>query len=137
MKKIVKTMLVILMSIITLTGKTKDPYHLFLDGEFLHKKNINYTVYKMGKDGVYHSEYRDKARKYYSITCDVGSKYLIRFQDKDQNVKFLMIDAVKCGYFMVDVDWRKPTDGKITLEKTGYVLTPFTNIAKAALLAKN
>jgi hypothetical protein len=47
-----------------------------------------------------------------------------------------MIDAVERGYFMADVDWSKPYDGKITLEKIGYCLTPFTNMPRSAQLAQ-
>lgn len=120
MKKFINSLIVVLLCITSVQGKTKDPYHLFLDGEFLHKKNVNFTVYKMGKDGVFYSEYRDKARKYYSITCDVGHKYLIRFQDKDQNVKFLMLDVTHAGLFTIDVDFSRSYDAMLTFTKNGY-----------------
>lgn len=116
-----------LLCITSIQAKGRDPHHLILEGEFLHKKNINYTVYKMNHEGTFVSEYRSKARKYYSIACDLGAKYLIRFQDKNQNVKFLMIDVTQTGTFIIDVDFCKEYDAVLKLTKNGYSLTPLTN----------
>lgn len=127
MKKLINSLIVVLLCITSVQGKTKDPYHLILEGEFLHQKNVNYTVYKMNNEGTFVSEYRSKARKYYSITCDVGAKYLIRFQDKNQNVKFLMLDVTQSGTFTIDVDFCKEYDAVLRLTKNGYSLTPLTS----------
>lgn len=107
----------------------KDPYHLIVEGQFLAEKHIQYTVYKKDARGIFVSEFRDKAKKYFYVSCDKGSEYIVRFQDKHGNVKFLMIDATKEGYFQVDVDFAKPYDAKIYLTKVGYALTPLTNSA--------
>lgn len=124
MKKFINSIIVMLLCITSIQAKGRDPHHLILEGEFLHKKNINYTVYKMNSEGTFISEYRTKARKYYSITCDVGSKYLIRFQDKDQNVKFLMLNVTKSGTFTIDVDFCRSYDAVLTFTKNGYAITP-------------
>lgn len=130
-------MIIMLMSVISLQAKHRDPYHFIVEGEFLAQKNINYTVFKQTTSGKFVAIEHTKARKYYRVECNTGEKYIIRFQNKKGDVKFLMIDAVERGYFIADVDWRKPYDGKITLEKIGYCLTPFTNMTKPVLLAKN
>jgi len=126
MKKIV-TMLFIILGIVTTQAKMNDPYHLILEGQFLSEKNIHYTIYKMDSEGTFKSIERTKSRRYYSITCDVGEKYLIRFQDKNQNVKFLIVEATKPGYFGANVDFRKSYDAVIRYTKNGYSITTLTN----------
>jgi hypothetical protein len=137
MKKIVTIMCIMLMSVMTLTGKNRDRYHFIVEGEFLADKNISYTIFQQDQTGKFVAIEHVKSRKYFLVECNTGHKYIVRFQNKKGDVKFLMIDAVERGYFMVDVDWSKPYDGKITLEKTGYALTPFTNIPRSALIAQN
>jgi len=137
MKKIVSIMLIALVSVMTLQGKTKDRWHFIVEGEFLAEKKISYTVFQQNDKGVFVAIDHAKARKYYHLEFNTGHKYVIRFQNKKGDVKFLMVDAVERGYFIADVDWRKPYDGKITLEKIGYCLTPFTNMPRSAQVAKN
>lgn len=106
----------------------KDPYHLIVEGEFIAQKNIHYTVYKLdAKSGLYKSEYRNKTRRYFYLECDRGARYLVRFQDKKGNIKFLMIEATREGYFGVNVDFNKSYDAVITYSKNGYMLTALTN----------
>lgn len=136
MKKIVTIMFIMLMSVISLQAKHRDPYHFVVEGEFLAEKNINYTVFKEATSGKFVAIEHTKARKYYRVECNTGEKYIIRFQNKKGDTKFLMIDAVQSGYFIADVDWRKPYDAKIILEKIGYCLIPLTNMTKLALLAQ-
>jgi hypothetical protein len=136
MKKIV-TLMFIVLSMVSLAGKAKDRYHFIVEGEFLSQKNVSYTIFEESKDGAFVAIEHVKARKYYFVECKVGKKYIVRFQNKQGDVKFLMIDAAKHGYFQVDVDWSKPYDGKITLEKIGYAVTPFLNIPKSALTSNN
>jgi len=113
---------------LTLPAKTKkDPYHLILEGKFLAEKNINCTVYRMDKRGVFVKESRLKARKYFSFTCDVGGKYIIRFEDKKHNTKFLMVDVTKTGYFTIDVDFSKSYDAILKFTKVGYRIEPLDN----------
>lgn len=131
MKKYLTMLLAALVCTFTATAsetKSKDPYHLVVQGEFLSKKNISYTVYKYDvKEDKFMSELRTKARKYFLISCDRGCKYIVRFQDKNGNTKFLMIDATREGSFLVDVDFSKPYDASLKYTKNGYSLTPLTN----------
>lgn len=136
MKKIVSIMLIALVSVMTLQGKTKDRWHFIVEGEFLAEKKISYTVFQEDSKGNFVAINHVKARKYYHLEFNTGHRYIVRFQNKKGDVKFLMIDAVERGYFVADVDWRKPYDGKITLEKIGYCLTPFNNTAKSDQMAK-
>lgn len=138
MKKITTIVIIMLVSMVSFAGKDKsrDRHHFIVEGSFLSQKNISYTVYQENQEGKFVAIERSKARKYYSFVFNTGHKYIIRFQNKKGDVKFLMVDAVQRGYFMVDVDWRKPYDGKITYEKIGYCLTPFTNMTKPVLLAQ-
>lgn len=137
MKKIVTLMLIVL-GITALQAKTKDPYHLILEGEFLNQKHVDYTVFMMNDEGTFISEFRDKGRKNFYILCDVGNKYIIRFQDKNRNVKFLLVDASRSGYFAVNVDFSKPYDAVIKDTKSGYSLTPIVDTKiKANLIVKN
>ena len=130
MKKIVTIMLVMLVSIASLAGKTKDPYHLIVEGTFIADKHINYTIFKMEKDGALVAVEHVKGRKYYFVECNVGDKYVVRFQNKKGNVKFLMIDASAHGYFEADIDWTQPYDGWIKRDKAKYRLTRICNAAK-------
>lgn len=113
--------------------KMKDPFHLIVEGKFLNQKNITYTVYKMDSRGIFVKESRTKGKRYFSITCDVQCKYIIRFEDRNRNVKFLMVDAAKGGYFNVDVDFSRKHDAILQLTKVGYSLIPLT----ANLMVKN
>jgi len=135
MKKIV-VMMIIVLGAMSFTTKTKNPFHLIVEGVFLADKNIKYTVYQMNASGDFVAIYRAKARKYYHIECSTGSKYIVRFQNRKGDVKFLMIDAVEYGYCGANVDWRKPYDGKISLEKNGYSLTAFDNSYRSKLLVQ-
>lgn len=141
MKQFISLLLITLVCVVTtkLEAKTKDPYHLLVQGEFLAKKNISYTVYKYDvKNDKFVSESRTKARKYFLISCDRGCKYIVRFQDKKGNTKFLLIDATREGEFVVDVDFSKPYDGMLRHTKNGYSLTPLTNsTVKKDYLAMN
>ncbi len=137
MKKIVSIMMITLVSMVSLAGNNKDRYHFVVEGEFLSQKKISYTVFQEDQKGNFVAIEHVKARKSYHVVCNTGHRYIVRFQNKKGDVKFLMIDAVQRGYFIADVDWRKPFDGKITLEKIGYCLTPFTNMTKPVLLAQN
>ncbi|TXG80304.1 MAG: hypothetical protein E6R13_08230 [Spirochaetes bacterium] len=103
MKKLINSIIVILLCVTTSQVKAKDPYHLIVEGEFLHKKNISYTVFQEDQKGNFVSIEHVKARKYYHVECNTGHRYIIRFQNKKGNVKFLMIDAVQRGYFIADV----------------------------------
>lgn len=130
MKQFISLLFITVMCLVTTTteAKTKDPYHLLVQGEFLSQKHISYTVYKYDvKKDKFVSESRTKARKYFLIHCDRGCKYIVRFQDKKGNTKFLMIDATREGEFVVDVDFRKPYDALLKHTKNGYSLTPLTN----------
>jgi len=124
---------------LSLTAKTKkDPYHFIVEGVFLSEKNISYTVFKMdNRTGDFVSESHSKGRKYFSVTCDVGFKYIVRFQDKAGDVKFLMLDVTRNGYFTVDVDFEKPWDGLLKYTVTGYHLTRINNGLKDNPLATN
>ena len=109
---------------------TKDPWHLIVEGSFVSEKNIHVTVYKQNTEGAFVSDTHEKCRKYYSITCNVGEKYILRFEDKHHNVKFLMVDATKQGYYAVDVDFSKSYDAKLFYNpKLGYALLRLTNSA--------
>ena len=133
MKKIV-LLLCMVLSTVAIAGKNKvkDPYHLILEGQFLAEKNVVYTIYKMDSEGTFKSIEHRKAKRYYSITCDVGEKYLIRFQDKKQNVKFLMVEASKSGYFGANVDFNKSYDAVVKYTKNGYSITLLTNSGLAS-----
>lgn len=130
MKKIVAIMLVMLVSVASLTGKTKDPYHFIVEGTFIADKHIAYTIFKMEKDGDLVAVEHVKGRKYYFVECNVGDRYVVRFQNKKGNVKFLMIDASTYGYFQADIDWTQPYDGWIKKDKAKYRLTRICNAAK-------
>lgn len=136
MKKIVTMMLVMLVSVTALAGKTKDPYHFVVEGEFLADKNIHCTIFEQDKSGNFVALEHTKARKYFHVECNVGHKYIVRFQNKKGDVKFLMIDASTNGYFQTDVDWKRPFDGLIKKEKIGYCLTVLTNGNRPVLLAQ-
>lgn len=136
MKKIVAIMCIMLVSMTALSGKPKDPFHLIVEGSFLSSKNIHYTVYKETKQGTFVSIEHTKAHKYYHIECNTGDKYLVRFQNKKGNVKFLMIDASTYGYFQADVDWSKSYDGLIKKEKVGYCLVALTKGNRPLALAQ-
>lgn len=136
MKKLINSIVVILLCVTSLQATGKEPKHLIVEGEFLNDKNVNYTIFQSADDGKFVAVEHVKARKYFLVECNIGYKYIVRFQNKKGDVKFLMIDAAQKGYFMVDVDWQKPYDGKITFEKTGYALTPFTNSAESYLTNK-
>jgi hypothetical protein len=127
MKKIV-TIMLIMLSVTTLTAK--DPYHFIVQGSFIADKNIKYTIFKMEKNGALVAIEHVKGRKYYFVECNVGDKYVVRFQNKKGNVKFLMIDASANGYFQADLDWTQPYDGWIKREKAKYKLTRICNAAK-------
>lgn len=130
MKSIIKLVIIALLCSIDLSAsKNKDPYHLIVEGAFLNHKHIQYTVYRMNeKTGVFESELRTSARKYFQVACDVGTKYIVRFQDKTGNVKFLMINATRSDYFIVDVDFGKPYDAVIKDTKNGYSVTPIDDL---------
>ena len=138
MKKIVTLMLIVL-STVVLAGKNKvrDPYHFVVEGSFIATKNVSYTIFKENKEGTFVCIERTKARKVYRVECNTGGRYLVRFQNKKGDVKFLMIDASTYGYFQADVDWRKPYDGLIKKEKIGYCLVTLTNGNGRALIAQN
>ena len=122
----------------SVTAKTKkDPYHFIVEGAILAQKNISYTVFKMdNKSGDFVSESHCKIRKHFSVMCDVGFKYIVRFQDKKGNVKFLMLDVTRNGSFTVDVDFTTPWDGLLKYTPIGYRLTRINNGLKASPLAK-
>jgi hypothetical protein len=135
MKTIIKLVIAALLFAVDLSAgnsvtkpRVKDPYHLEIAGEFVAQRNINYTVFKYNKDSeTFVKEERGKARKYFHFTCNRGCKYIIRFQDKSGNVKFLMVDATREGYFEVDVDFRKSYDAQIKYTKNGYSLVVLTS----------
>jgi len=139
MKKIVSIMLVMLVSMTALAGKEKirDPYHFVVEGSFLSSKNVSYTVFKENKEGTFVCIERTKAHKVYRVECNTNGRYIVRFQNKKGDVKFLMIDASTYGYFQADVDWNKPYDGLIKKEKIGYCLVALTSGNRPALLAQN
>lgn len=127
MKKIV-TMMIIILGVISV--QARDPYHFIVQGSFIADKNIKYTIFKMEKDGALVAIEHVKGRKYYFVECNVGDKYVVRFQNKKGNVKFLMIDASANGYFQADLDWTQPYDGWIKREKAKYKLTRICNASK-------
>jgi len=135
MKTIIKLVIAALLCAVDLSAgntvtklKIKDPYHLEIEGEFIAQRHIEYTVFKYNKKTEsFISEERGKARRYYHFVCDRGCKYIIRFQDKHGNVKFLMVDATREGYFGVNVDFRKSYDAQIKYTKNGYSLTVLTS----------
>lgn len=135
-------MIAILVSVATSNASSKtcrnNPYILLVQGRFLGEKNVQYTIYKMNKKGVFVNEIRTKGRKFYNIECQRGCKYIIRFQSKKGDVKFLMVDATNSGYFGVNVDFTKPYDAKITYTKNGYSLIHLTdsNIKTNLLVSK-
>lgn len=142
MKKIISVIMIMLVSTICSsnnphpTREKKDRFHLVVEGSFLNQKNVNYTVFEMDKEGTFVSTEHVKARKYFSLQLDVNAKYIIRFEDKKHNVKFLIIDAARSGHFVVDVDFSKPHDAILRVTKVGYAITPLINGAPPAL-AKN
>ncbi len=110
----------------TINSKTKprrDPHHLLLEGKFLAEKNITYTIYKMDREGTFVKESRNKAKRTFSIKCNVGDRYIVRFEDKKHNVKFLMMDITKSGKFTIDVDFSIPYDAVLKFTAVGYRLT--------------
>ena len=127
MKKIV-TMMIIILGVISV--QARDPYHFIVQGSFISDKNIKYTIFKMEKDGALVAIEHVKGRKYYFVECNVGEKYVVKFQNKKGNVKFLMIDASANGYFQADLDWTQPYDGWIKREKAKYKLTRICNASK-------
>lgn len=145
MKTIIKLVIAVLLCTVDLsagnvvTKPSKDPFHLILEGKFLNEKNINCTVYVLDESkGTFVSELRTKFKRYYSFSFNVGSKYIVRFEDKNQNVKFLMVDVTKSGYFMTDVDFARKYDAKLYVTKIGYTLLPLTDSRRnPELLAKN
>lgn len=137
MKKIVAMMIVMLVGMTSLQSKGKDADYFIVEGSFLVSKNVYYTVYQQNSEGTFVSVEHTKAHKSYHIKCDAGYKYMVRFQNKKGDVKFLLIDASTTGYFRADVDWSKPYDGLIKKYKIGYCLTALTNGARPALLAQN
>ena len=114
----------------------KDKYHLIVEGSFLYQKNVNYTVYEMNREGTFVSTDHVKARKYFSLVLEVSKKYIIRFEDKGHNVKFLIIDASESGTFEVDVDFSKPHDAILKMTKVGYAVTPLKSGAPPSLAQK-
>jgi len=136
MKKIVLMMFVIL-GVTTLQAKVKDPQNFIVEGSFIADKNITYTVFKMDKAGDLIAIEHVKGRKHYFVECNVGEKYVVRFQNKNGDVKFLMIHATTKGYFQADIDWTIPYDGMIKEEEIGYTLTRLTNGYKNSITVKN
>jgi len=134
MKKIV-TMMIIILSVVSL--QAREPSYFIVEGSFIADKNINYTVFKMDKAGDLIAIEHVKGRKHYFVECNVGEKYVVRFQNKNGDVKFLMIHATTKGYFQADIDWTIPYDGMIKEEEIGYTLTRLTNGYKNSITVKN
>lgn len=142
MKTIIKLMLATVLCVVSSAAKSnppaKDPYHLVVEGEFLAQKHVQYTVYKLdAKTGVFISESHNKGRKYFHIMCDRGSKYIIRFQDRKGNVKFLMVEATREGYYGVNVDFNKPYDAMVKYTKNGYDVMLLTSSGMNQSIAHN
>lgn len=108
-------------------NQKKDRFHLIVEGKFIAKKHITYTIMKEDNKGVFVVQERIKAKKYYHIECNVGERYIVRFEDKEHNVKFLMIEPQEGGYFVADVDFSRSHDAKLYLTKNGYSLLPLTS----------
>jgi len=136
MKKIVLMMFVIL-GVTTLQAKVKDPQNFIVEGSFIADKNITYTIFKMDQVGDLIAIEHVKGHKHYFVECNVGDKYVVRFQNKKGDVKFLMIDATSTGYFEADIDWNVPYDGLIKEEKVGYSLSRISNKLKYPGLVRN
>lgn len=119
------------------TKPMKDPYHLTVEGKFLNEKHIVCTIYMMDQRGVFVRDLRMKCKKYYSFVFDIGRKYIVRFEDKNSNVKFLMVDVTRNGYFIADVDFSKKYDAKLYVTKNGYTLMPLTASGNPETIVRN
>lgn len=143
MKTIIKLVIAVLLCAVDLSAgntvtKSKDKFHLIVEGAFLNEKNVQYTIFKEDlRTGTFKSESRAKSRKYYYLSCDVGCRYIVRFENKKGDVKFLMIDASNAGYFGVNVDFSRSYDARIQYTKNGYDILPLTNSGLKPDIANN
>lgn len=130
MKKLIVLSILLLISVVVNSKPNhKDRFHLIVKGKFLVKKHITYTILKEDNKGVFVVQEKIKANRYYHVQCNVGERYIIRFEDRQHNIKFLMIEPQEGGYFVADVDFSKSYNARLHLTKDGYSLLPFTNSA--------
>ena len=137
MKKIVSIMLITLVSVMTLSGKTKTPNHLLLGGEHLNDKNINYRVFCKNKQGELVLVEKSRSRKFYLLELNVGETYLIAFKNRKGEQKLLVINALKSGSFAVDVDWSTSDNAKVTVENNNYKIVLIKNKTELESVAQN
>lgn len=91
-------------------------------GQFMEVKRATYIVYELNKTGSYVPIETKKNQRNFSITCEVGKSYVIQFQDLENNVKFLVVEATHAGGFALDVDFSSTKHAILKHTGTGYRL---------------
>jgi hypothetical protein len=107
-KSILLSLVLLTVNLICFSNVNTDPLHTFtIQGKFISENNVNYEVYTINSDSTLELVTADCALKFFTIDIEVGREYLIKFVSKDNQEKYLYINAEEYGGFGIDVDFNR------------------------------
>ena len=92
------------------------PRIIMVEGNFLHDKNIKFTLYQVDSLGKYIELESSEAKKTYYVKCYTKTKYVLKFESKNK-VKYMEFEIKIHKNVQVDVDFN--TDDNIHMEYSG------------------
>lgn len=95
-----------------IAGTNPSDKTLTIEGKFISKTMVRYEVYLV-KDSTLTLERKGHSLKYFTINVEIGEQYVVKFISKDDEVKYLYLDAPENGLFMVNVDFNKKGSAKL------------------------
>lgn len=107
---------------------------LTIEGMFISKTMVRYEVYIV-QDSTLTLERKGHSLKYFTINVEIEKEYVVKFISKDNEVKYLYLDAQENGLFLVNVDFNKKGSARLEYnhKKEKYNVT----LVDTCLIAQN
>lgn len=126
-KSILLSVILLTVNLICFSNVNTDPLNTFtIQGKFISENNVHYEVYIINPDSTLELVTTDCALKFFTIDIQVGNEYLIKFISKDNQEKYLYINASEYGGFGVDVDFNRKGSARLAydLNQHDYSIMP-------------
>ena len=97
----------ILSAVIGLVALTSQAQQLaFISGKFTNHMVASYSLYELNANNEYTEIKSVTNKRKFEVECEVDKNYLIKFTDKDNDVKYMSFVAHQEGDIAIDVDFK-------------------------------
>jgi len=125
MKTTIKSIMILLICFITLNANAapKEP-KAFIEGIFLNQASVSYTLYEVLDNNEYKIVTSAVSRRNYRLGFSLNKEYVLKFEDKNGKIKYMIFIAYDSVDLIMDVDFKSDKSINLVYDGEETFITP-------------